>query len=180
MQKILKIVILTSVLIFTGCTNTLETVGDFTTNLISPVPEDIRGEALGRINQELEIAVFGSAVIGDSGIKLAEPKAMREAKDRMKVEIKKEAEIQIRAFIMDQDSHTKKILDPVIGDIAKYVVEREINKVQERGYWNDSRKVYTLLTISRRDVKVESEKAFNEYVKELGNRIKSSAVLESF
>lgn len=180
MKKILRTLILISVVTFAGCTNTLESVGDFTTNLISPVPEDIKGEALGRVNQELEIAVFGSAPIGDSGIKLAEPKAMREAKDRMKIEIKKEAEIQIRAFIIDQDSHTKKILEPVVGDIAKYVVEREINKIQERGYWNDSRRVYTLLTISRRDVKVESEKAFNEYVKELGNKIKSSAVLESY
>lgn len=179
-RGIFKVLFLIGVLNFFGCTNTMESVGNFTSGIISPVPEDIRYEALAQVNQELELTVFGSAAIGDSGIKLAEPKAMRDAKDRMKNEIRKEAELNIRAFILEQDPHTKKILEPVIGDIAKYVVEKEINRVREVGYWNDNRKVYTLLTISRRDVRVESEKAFNSYVQELGSRIKSSAVIESY
>lgn len=166
-------------LFFTGCTSALNTVSDFASNINITIPENVRSAAQGRVNQELELYAIGAATLGDGGITFANSRALKNSREKLREETRKEAEINIRSYISTQDNYTKKIITPIIPDMVEYIVEAEILKAQEKGFWDDGRRTYALLSISRREVRVQSEKVFNAYIYDLSNKIKSTIVAES-
>lgn len=179
LKKLLKGFVYGMVLSFVGCTSALDTVSDFANSISITIPENVKLAAQGRVNQELELYAIGAGNLGDGGITFANSRALKNSKEKLRDEIRKEAEIQIRSYISDQDNYTKKIITPIIPDMVEYIVEEEILKAEEKGFWDDGRKAYALVSINRRDVKLQSEKVFNAYINELSNRIKSTVVTES-
>lgn len=178
-KKFLQGIILLLGLIFTGCTTALDTVSDFASSISISIPENVREAALGKVEPELELYAVGGANLGDGGVTFANARALKNSREKLRGEIRKEAEIQIRSYISDQDSYTKKIITPIIPDMVEYIVEEEIGKAAEKGFWDDGRRSYALLSVYRKEVKTQSERVFNGYINDLSNRIKSTVVAES-
>lgn len=178
-KKVLRGMLFILGLGFMGCTSALDTVSDFASNINITIPESVRTAASGRVNQELELYAIGAASLGDGGITFANSRALKNSRDKLRGEIGKEAEIHIRSYISSQDNYTKKIIVPVIPDMVEYIIEVEIAKAQEKGFWDDGKRAYALLSLNRREVRHQSEKVFNGYIKDLSNRIRSTVVAES-
>ncbi|MGL6130097.1 MAG: hypothetical protein ACRCZ9_00605 [Fusobacteriaceae bacterium] len=174
MQKYLVLLML----IFTGCTNALESVSDITSSMNISIPENVRSAAAGKLNQELEIYAIGASNLSDGGIKFANSRALKNSKEKLRVEIRREAEIHIRSYISNQDNYTKKIITPIISDMVEYVVETEVEKAKEKGFWDDGKRSYSLLALERRDIRIQSGKIFNGYINDLSNRIRATVVDE--
>ncbi|MGL4403332.1 MAG: hypothetical protein ACRCTS_06400 [Fusobacteriaceae bacterium] len=172
-------ILLLLVLAVTGCTSALDTVSDLASSINVSIPENVTAAALGKIEQELELYAIGAANLGDGGITFANSRALKNSREKLRGEIRKEAEIQIRSFISNQDNYTKKIITPIIPDMVEYIIEKEAEKAQEKGFWDDGRRSYALLSLKRRDVKSQSERVFNGYINDLSNRIKATVVVES-
>ncbi|MGL4568422.1 MAG: hypothetical protein ACRCU6_07855 [Fusobacteriaceae bacterium] len=178
-KRFLQGTLLLTVLAFTACTSALDTVSDLASSISISIPESVKTAALGRVNQELELYAIGGANLGDGGITFANSRALKNSREKLREEIRKESEIQIRSYISNQDNYTKKIITPIIPDMVEYIVEAEIGRAQERGFWDDGRRSYALLSLNRKDVKIQSERVFNGYIKDLSNRIKATVVAES-
>lgn len=175
-KRLIRILLLVIGLNFMGCTSALDTVSDLASNINISIPESVRAAALGRVNQELELYAIGAASLGDGGITFANSRALRNSREKLRDQIRKEAEIQIRSYISNQDNYTKKIITPIISDMVEYIVEEEISKAKEKGLWDDGRRAYALTSVNRRDVKHQSEKVFNRYINDLSNKIRATVV----
>jgi len=90
--------------------------------------------------------------------------------------VKSEVEAQIRGYLEDMDAFSKSIVSPVFSDLATYSTDLAMKKVTQKGAWEDSEKVYSLLAVDRNEVITITDKVFRNFVdnasKNLGNSTK--------
>jgi len=74
------------------------------------------------------------------------------------------------------DAFSKSVVSPVLSDLVTYSVDLSMKKVTQKGAWEDSEKIYTLLTVDRNEVTTAADKVFKKFVgeasKNLGNAAK--------
>lgn len=177
MKKIISVGILFVLsMLFYSC-SALDSIGKTTSDLLQPVPQNIKAEATSKVNLETELYGIGSAPITDSGISFAISKATIDAKSKLRDAVTKESGMVFNSFIMDMEAYMKKIYTPVIPDLTSYAIEKVAPKFEEKGSWNDGSRAYVLLTVKRSYVLQESKNALTKYTSLLEtelNKVKNS------
>ena len=91
-------------------------------------------------------------------------------------EIKKEVEALYRGNLDEMDAFSKSVVTPVLSDLVTYSTDLAMKKVTQKGAWEDSEKIYTLLAVERNEVTTAADKVFKKFVedasKNLGNAAK--------
>ena len=156
-----------------GCT-TFETISQKASTFTSSIPQEVKSEALGKVNTETQLYSIGSSSITDSGLHYSTSKALDNSKDKLKTEIEKEANLILKSLTLDMDPHRKKIFSPIIPDLIVFIAQNQISTAVESGEWNDENKSYVLLTVSRESIRKHTEEVFSNYVSELIKKLETS------
>ena len=161
-----------------GC-STFEAISQKASTLTSSIPREVENEALGKVNTETQLYSIGSATITDSGLHYSASKALDNSREKLKVEIEKEANLIFKSFTLEMDSHRKKIFSPIIPDLILFIAQNQISNAVESGDWNDEDKSYILLTVERENIRKYSEEVFSNYVSELIKKLETSVKVKS-
>ncbi|MGL5088925.1 MAG: hypothetical protein ACRC6Z_05665 [Cetobacterium sp.] len=122
------------------------------------------------IDSENEIIGTGSSKIAGSGTLVANGKASREAKDRLKVRILVEENIIFKSFLVSADPYTKKILSPALSDLMDYTANQLIQKAIVKDSWIENNKAYIVYSISKSELIVESKNIFIQYLDDITSK----------
>ncbi len=156
-----------------GC-STFEAISQKASTLTSSIPQEVKSEALGKVNTETQLYSIGYSAISDSGLHYSTSKALENSKDKLKTEIKKEANLILTSLTLDMDPQKKKIFAPIIPDLTVFIAQNQISNAVESGKWNDENKSYVLLTVSRESIRKHTEEVFSNYVAELIKKLETS------
>ena len=163
-----------SLFALTACSSIDEYIPNFLNN--GPTPATIQEAIASRVNPEKEIYALASAQISKSGAIIAQSRANKQASETLRKEIKKEVEALYRGNLDEMDAFSKSVVSPVLSDLVTYSVDLSMKKVTQKGAWEDSEKIYTLLTVDRNEVTTAADKVFKKFVgeasKNLGNAAK--------
>ena len=174
MNKNKIILFLISLFAFTACSSIDEYLPNFLTE--SSTPTAIQEAVASRINPEKEIYALASAQISKSGSIIAQSRANKQASETLKKEIRKEVEALYRGNFDKMDAFSKSVMTPVLPDLVTYSTDLAMKKVTQKGAWEDSEKIYTLLAVDRNEVITITDKEFRNFVdnasKNLGNSTK--------
>lgn len=173
-RKNLKLVFTMITLIFMQGCSTLDSISASTSDFLETVPQNVKTAAMEKVDQENELYGIGSSTIGDSGVEIATAKAAVDAKKSLRNLVKTEADMNFNSFMLNMDSHTKKIYTPIIPDLVNYTVEIEMEKAVEEGKWVDGKRAYSLVTVKRSSVFEESKKTFRTFTDKLSEKIKNA------
>ena len=173
MNKNKIILFLISLFALTACSSINEYLPSFLTE--GSTPAAIQEAVSSRVNPEKEIYVL-SAQLSKSGSIIAQSRANKQASEALRGKVKSEVEAQIRGYLEDMDAFSKSIVSPVFSDLATYSTDLAMKKVTQKGAWEDSEKVYSLLAVDRNEVITITDKVFRNFVdnasKNLGNSTK--------
>ena len=171
MNKSKIILFFISLFAFTACSSIDEYLPNFLTE--ESTPSAIQEAVASRVNPEKEIYALASAQISKSGSIIAQSRANKQASEALRGKVKSEVEAQIRGYLEDMDAFSKSIVSPVFSDLATYSTDLAMKKVTQKGAWEDSEKIYTLLAVDRNEVTTAADKVFKKFVndasKNLGN-----------
>ena len=174
MNKNKIILFLISLFALTACSSIIEYLPSFLTE--GSTPAAIQEAVSSRVNPEKEIYVLSSAQLSKSGSIIAQSRANKQASEALRGKVKSEVEAQIRGYLEDMDAFSKSIVSPVFSDLATYSTDLAMKKVTQKGAWEDSEKVYSLLAVDRNEVITITDKVFRNFVdnasKNLGNSTK--------
>ena len=174
MNKNKIILFLISLFALTACSSINEYLPSFLTQ--GSVPATVQEAVSSRVNPEKEIYVLASAQLSKSGSIIAQSRANKQASEALRAKVKTEVEDQIRGYLEDMDAFSKSIVSPVFSDLATYSTDLAMKKVTQKGAWEDSEKVYSLLAVDRNEVITITDKVFRNFVdntsKNLGNSAK--------
>jgi len=174
MNKSKIILFFISLFAFTACSSIDEYLPNFLTEHSTPAA--IQEAVASRVNPEKEIYALASAQISKSGSIIAQSRANKQASETLNKEIRKEVEALFRGNLDEMDAFSKSVITPVFSDLVTYSTDLAMKKVTQKGAWEDSEKIYTLLTVDRNEVTTAADKVFKKFVedasKNLGNAAK--------
>ena len=174
MNKNKIILFLVSLFALTACSSINEYLPSFLTQ--GSVPATVQEAVSSRVNPEKEIYVLSSAQISKSGSIIAQSRANKQASETLNKEIRKEVEALFRGNLDEMDAFSKSVITPVFSDLVTYSTDLAMKKVTQKGAWEDSEKVYSLLAVDRNEVITITDKVFRNFVdntsKNLGNSTK--------
>ena len=152
-------------------------LNDITSNFSSgEVPAAIKNAVSSRVNPEKELYVLASSNLARSGSIIAQSRANKEAEVVLKSKVKKEVDSLFSGYIKNMDGFSKSVVSPVTSDLSSYATDLIMKKVTQKGAWEDSEKIYTLLAVERNEVTTAADKVFKKFVedasKNLGNAAK--------
>ena len=174
MNKNKIILFLISLFALTACSSINEYLPSFLTE--GSTPAAIQEAVSSRVNPEKEIYVLSSAQLSKSGSIIAQSRANKQASETLNKEIRKEIEALYRGNLDEMDAFSKSVITPVFSDLVTYSTDLAMKKVTQKGAWEDSEKVYSLLAVDRNEVITITDKVFRNFVdnasKNLGNSTK--------
>ncbi|MBC2850730.1 hypothetical protein H5J22_04650 [Cetobacterium sp. 8H] len=122
-------------------------------------------------DSENEILGIGSSKIGSSGTLIANGKASKEAKDKLKNKILEEEDIIFKSFLVSADPYIKKILSPALPDLMDYTATQLIQKSVEKDSWVENNKSYAAYTLSKTEILAESQNIFTQYIDDITSKL---------
>ena len=122
------------------------------------------------VDSENELIGIGSSKIGSSGTLVANGKATREAKEKLKSKILSEEDIIFKSFLVSADPYTKKILSPALSDLMDYTATQLVQKSIEKDNWMENNKVYVVYSISKNEILAESQNIFVQYIDDITSK----------
>ncbi|MGL5356377.1 MAG: hypothetical protein ACRDAQ_07540 [Cetobacterium sp.] len=125
---------------------------------------------IGALDSENEIIGSGSSKIEGSGTLVANGKASRDAKDKLKARILIEENIIFKSFLVPADPYTKKILSPALSDLMDYTANQLVQKAVEKDSWIENNKVYIVYSISKSLILSESQNIFIQYLDDITSK----------
>lgn len=174
MNKNKIVLFLITLFAFTACSSIDEYLPGFLTE--GSTPAAIQEAVASRVNPEKEIYALASAQISKSGSIIAQSRANKQASETLNKEIRKEIEALYRGNLDEMDAFSKSVITPVFSDLVTYSTDLAMKKVTQKGAWEDSEKVYSLLAVDRNEVITITDKVFRNFVdnasKNLGNSTK--------
>ncbi|WP_427171555.1 hypothetical protein KST23_02865 [Fusobacterium nucleatum] len=173
MNKNKIILFFISLFILTACSSIDEYLPDFLTE--SSVPVTIREAVASRVNPEKEIYVLASSQLSKSGPIIAQSRANKQASETLRKEIKKEIEALYRGNLDEMDAFSKSVVSPVVSDLVTYSTDLSMKKVTQKGAWEDSEKIYTLLTVNRNEVITTADKVFKKFIEDASKNLGKAA-----
>lgn len=172
MNKNKIILFLISLFAFTACSSIDEYLPNFLTE--SSTPTAIQEAVASRINPEKEIYALASAQISKSGSIIAQSRANKQASETLKKEIRKEVEALYRGNFDKMDVFSKSVMTPVLPDLVTYSTDLAMKKVTQKGAWEDSEKIYTLLAVDRNEVTTAADKVFKKFVNDASKNLSNA------
>ena len=172
MNKNKIILFLISLFAFTACSSIDEYLPNFLTE--SSTPTAIQEAVASRINPEKEIYALASAQISKSGSIIAQSRANKQASETLKKEIRKEVEALYRGNFDKMDAFSKSVMTPVLPDLVTYSADLAMKKVTQKGAWEDSEKIYTLLAVDRNEVTTAADKVFKKFVNDASKNLSNA------
>ena len=166
------ILFLISLFAFTACSSIDEYLPNFLTE--SSTPTAIQEAVASRINPEKEIYALASAQISKSGSIIAQSRANKQASETLKKEIRKEVEALYRGNFDKMDAFSKSVMTPVLPDLVTYSTDLAMKKVTQKGAWEDSEKIYTLLAVDRNEVTTAADKVFKKFVNDASKNLSNA------
>ena len=158
MRKILGCLSIATLLL-TGCTSTdFRNVFD---SLNTSVPEAINQAVSSRVNAENELYTVGSASVGQTGSIIAQSKIASEA---LRSKIRAAVETNFKSYTLNMDSYSKNLVLPAIPELTSYATDLVIKQVKQKGAWEDSSKVYSLLSVPTAEVTSTSQKVLKSFL----------------
>lgn len=174
MNKSKIILFLISLFAFNACSSMNQYLPGFLTD--GSTPAAIQEAVASRVNPEKELYALASAKISKSGPIIAQSRANKEASDSLNKEIKKEVEDLFRGNLNEMDAFSKSIISPVLPDLINYSIDLSMKKITQKGAWEDSEKIYTLLAVDRNEITTTADKVFKKFIdnasKNLGKYVK--------
>ena len=122
------------------------------------------------IDSENEIIGVGSSKIASSGTLVANGKATRDAKDKLKSKILTEEDMIFKSFLVSADPYTKKILSPALSDLMDYTATQLVQKSVEKDTWTENNKVFVVYSISKNEILLESQNIFIQYIDDITSK----------
>ena len=161
MRKILGCLSIATLLL-TGCTSTdFRNVFD---SLNTSVPEAINQAVSSRVNAENELYTVGSASVGQTGSIIAQSKANKIASEALRSKIRAAVETNFKSYTLNMDSYSKNLVLPAIPELTSYATDLVIKQVKQKGAWEDSSKVYSLLSVPTAEVTSTSQKVLKSFL----------------
>lgn len=163
-----------SLLTLTSCTSIQEYLPKF--NSQSSVPNSIKETVASRVKPDLELYVLTSADVAKSGSMLAQARANKEASSILRDKVKEDVTTLFKNYISEMDAFSQKVISSSTTDLINYATDLSMKKVVQKGAWEDSAKIYSLLAIDRTEIKSITDKVFknfiNERTKDFGKSVK--------
>ena len=173
MNKNKIVLFLISLFAFTACSSIDEYLPNFLTE--GSTPAAIQEAVASRVNPEKEIYALASAQISKSGSIIAQSRANKQASETLNKEIRKEIEALYRGNLDEMDAFSRTVVSPAISDLVTYSTDLSMKKVTQKGAWEDSEKIYTLLTVERNEVTTAADKVFKKFIEETSSNLGKSA-----
>ena len=140
----------------------------------STTPAVVKEAVASRVNPEKEIYALASAQISKSGSIIAQSRANKQASETLKKEIRKEVEALYRGNFDKMDAFSKSVMTPVLPDLVTYSTDLAMKKVTQKGAWEDSEKIYTLLAVDRNEVTTAADKVFKKFVNDASKNLSNA------
>lgn len=172
MNKNKIVLFLISLFAFTACSSIDEYLPSFLTE--GSTPAAIQEAVASRVNPEKEIYALASAQISKSGSIIAQSRANKQASETLNKEIRKEIEALYRGNLDEMDAFSRTVVSPAISDLVTYSTDLSMKKVTQKGAWEDSEKIYTLLTVERNEVTTAADKVFKKFIEETSSNLGKS------
>ncbi|MGL5051417.1 MAG: hypothetical protein ACRC0K_00690 [Fusobacteriaceae bacterium] len=172
MKKYITLFFLT--IFFASCTSSFKNFSDTAMDIAIPIPKDVENTILNKVNLETELYGIGTAVIGDNDLNFSYEKAILNSKEHLRNEMVKETNLIFKAYTLDMDSQRKNIFTPLASSLVNSTVNSQLIFAEEKGRWDDTRKVYILFTLDRKNLKKQSDKVFLKYIDDLILKLNSS------
>lgn len=157
-----KLIVILFTLLFLSCNNL---------SISNPIESSLSDERVTTsVDSENEVVGIGSAKISSSGTLVANGKASREAKDRLKSRILAEEYIIFKSFLVPADPYTKKILSPALSDLMDYTATQLVQRAVEKDSWSENNKVYIVYSMSKSEILTESQNIFIQYIDDITSK----------
>lgn len=175
MNKSKIILFLISLFALTACSSI--SIDEYIPNFLleSSTPAAIQEAVASRVNPEKEIYALASAQISKSGSIIAQSRANKQASETLRKEIKKEIEALYKGNLDEMDAFSKSVVNPVLSDLVTYSTDLSMKKVTQKGAWEDSEKIYTLLAVDRNEVTTAADKVFKKFVTDASKNLGDAA-----
>lgn len=158
-----------STVLLTACSS----IDSFNVFNSSQTPAAIQEAVASRINPETELYILSSASLSKSGSIVAQSNANKEASNALKSQIKKEVDGLYKSYLDEMDAFSKSVISPVTSDLSSYATDLIMKKVTQKGAWEDSSKIYSLLAVNKSEAASIAQKVFQNFMdnaaKKLGN-----------
>lgn len=132
----------------------------------SSVPAAIQETVSSRVNPEQDLYVLTSADVAKSGSMLAQARANKEASSLLRTKVRNEIVTLFNSYLSEMDAYSQKIINSSTKDLVDYSTDLAMKKVTQKGAWEDSAKIYSLLAIDRNEIKTISDKVFKNFINE--------------
>lgn len=170
MKKFIFIFILT-IFFISGCTSINTLINEALPTKSSTIPVALQEQIATKINPENELFAVGHANIDKSGSLLAQAKANKNAKEALKVQIKKEVKVNFNVFMMNIDNYSKGIISPVLSDLTDYAVDLGSKHAVQKGAWENDSAVYSLFAVNRDKIVELSKEVFTGYLGDISGKL---------
>ncbi|AYZ73719.1 hypothetical protein EGX98_06630 [Fusobacterium necrophorum] len=161
MKRILSCLFV-STLLLTGCSSS--SFRSALDSLNPSIPEAINQAVSSRVNAENELYTVGSASIGQTGSLIAQSKANKIASEALRAKIKAAVETNFKSYTLNMDSYSKNLVSPAIPELTSYTTDLVIKQVKQKGAWEDSNKVYSLLSVPTSEITSTSQKVLKSFL----------------
>lgn len=160
-----------STLLITSCSSINSMIPKFSSN--SSAPTAIQEAVASRVNPETELYSLTSASISKSGSIVAQSQANKDASADLRSQIKKEVDSLYKTQLDGMDAFSKSIVSPVTSDLSNYATDLIMKKVTQKGAWEDSSKIYSLLAVNKSEIGTISEKVFKNFIDNVTKKLGS-------
>lgn len=160
-----------SVLLISGCSSINEMVPKLSSN--SSTPTAIQEAVASRVNPETDLYSLTSATISKSGSIVAQSQANKDASAYLRNQIKKEVDSLYKGKLDEMDAFSKSMVSPVISDLSNYATDLVMKKVTQKGAWEDSSKIYSLLSVNKTEINSISDKVFKNFIDEAVKKLEA-------
>lgn len=158
-------------LVLTGCTSINDFIDEALPTKAPAIPVALQEQVASKVNPENEIFAVGSASLDKSGGLIAQAKANKNARELLKQKLIKEVKINFDSFLLNTDNYTKGIINPVMTDLINYTVELALKNATQKGEWEGSNGVYSLVAIDRNKVLELSKQVFAGYLGDISGKL---------
>lgn len=157
------------VILLTGCSTA--TLRNRLDSFYPSVPEAINQAVSARVDAENELHAVGSAGIGQTGSVVAQSRANKVASDALKNQIRTAVSNYFKTYTTNMDAYSKNLVSPAIPELTNYATDLISKQVKQKGAWEDSDKVYSLLTVPNSEISTTSQKVLRTFLENTSKKL---------
>ena len=160
---------LLSLMTLTACSSIDDYIPSFLTE--GSIPAAIQEAVASRVNPDKELYSVASSQLSKSGSTLGQSRANKSASESLRRKVKAEVEAQLRGYLEDMDAFSKSVVSPAFSDLANYSADLSMKKSIQKGAWEDTERVYSLLTVERSEIMKITDTVFKDFIKTASKKL---------